>query len=44
MRDVLVVDDDFMFAEIHRRSSSRSNGFRAVGRRAQPHRGVSAAL
>lgn len=31
MRDVLVVDDDFMVAEIHRRFVQRVDGFRAVG-------------
>lgn len=31
MRDVLVVDDDFMVAEIHRRFVDRVHGFRAVG-------------
>jgi response regulator of citrate/malate metabolism len=31
MRDVLVVDDDFMVAEIHRRFVDRVDGFRAVG-------------
>lgn len=31
MRDVLVVDDDFMVAEIHRRFVDRVPGFRAVG-------------
>ncbi|MCP9276120.1 response regulator [Mycolicibacterium arenosum] len=31
MRDVLVVDDDFMVAEIHRRFTDRVDGFRAVG-------------
>lgn len=31
MRDVLVVDDDFMVAEIHRRFVDRVEGFRAVG-------------
>jgi response regulator of citrate/malate metabolism len=31
MRDVLVVDDDFMVAEIHRRFVDRIDGFRAVG-------------
>ncbi|ORB29173.1 response regulator [Mycolicibacterium parafortuitum] len=31
MRDVLVVDDDFMVAEIHRRFVDRVAGFRAVG-------------
>ncbi|MCW2686044.1 MAG: hypothetical protein JWR37_934 [Mycobacterium sp.] len=31
MRDVLVVDDDFMVAEIHRRFVERVEGFRAVG-------------
>ncbi len=31
MRDVLVVDDDFMVAEIHRRFVERVDGFRAVG-------------
>ena len=30
MRDVLVVDDDFMVAEIHRRFVERVNGFRVV--------------
>ncbi|MBJ8343312.1 response regulator [Antrihabitans sp. YC2-6] len=29
--DVLVVDDDFMVAEIHRRFVDRADGFRAVG-------------
>ena len=33
MRDVLVVDDDFMVAEIHRRFVDRVDGFRAVGAR-----------
>lgn len=31
MRDVLVVDDDFMVAEIHRKFTDRVDGFRAVG-------------
>lgn len=31
MRDVLVVDDDFMVAEIHRRFVERVDGFRPVG-------------
>jgi response regulator of citrate/malate metabolism len=31
MRDVLVVDDDFMVAEIHRKFTDRVAGFRAVG-------------
>jgi response regulator of citrate/malate metabolism len=31
MRDVLVVDDDFMVAEIHRRFVDRVEGFRACG-------------
>lgn len=31
MRDVLVVDDDFMVAEIHRRFVDHVDGFRAVG-------------
>ena len=31
MRDVLVVDDDFMVAEIHRTFVDRVDGFRAVG-------------
>src|SRR5690349_6970717 len=31
MRDVLVVDDDFMVAEIHRRFVEQIDGFRAVG-------------
>ncbi|KUI33369.1 two-component system response regulator [Mycobacterium sp. IS-1496] len=31
MRDVLVVDDDFMVADIHRRFVERVEGFRAVG-------------
>ena len=31
MRDVLVVDDDFMVAEIHRRFVDRLDGFRTVG-------------
>jgi response regulator of citrate/malate metabolism len=31
MRDVLVVDDDFMVAEIHRRFVEAVDGFRAVG-------------
>lgn len=31
MRDVLVVDDDFMVADIHRRFVERVDGFRAVG-------------
>ncbi len=31
MRDVLIVDDDFMVAEIHRRFVERVDGFRAVG-------------
>src|SRR3982751_4517742 len=31
MRDVLVVDDDFMVPEIHRRFVDRAHGFRAVG-------------
>jgi len=31
VRDVLVVDDDFMVAEIHRRFVERVDGFRAVG-------------
>jgi response regulator of citrate/malate metabolism len=31
MRDVLVVDDDFMVAEIHRRFVDRIDGFRAAG-------------
>ncbi|MDO3637627.1 response regulator [Mycolicibacterium arseniciresistens] len=31
MRDVLVVDDDFMVADIHRRFVDRVDGFRAVG-------------
>lgn len=31
MRDVLVVDDDFMVAEIHRRFVEQVDGFRAVG-------------
>ncbi|MGU3501938.1 response regulator [Mycobacterium sp. C31M] len=31
MRDVLIVDDDFMVAEIHRRFVERLDGFRAVG-------------
>ncbi len=31
MYDVLVVDDDFMVAEIHRRFVERVDGFRAVG-------------
>jgi response regulator of citrate/malate metabolism len=31
MRDVLVVDDDFMVAEIHRRFVEQVEGFRAVG-------------
>lgn len=31
MRDVLIVDDDFMVAEIHRRFTDRVDGFRSVG-------------
>ncbi|MEV0671864.1 response regulator [Mycobacterium sp. NPDC050441] len=31
MRDVLVVDDDFMVAEIHRRFVERVDGYRPVG-------------
>lgn len=31
MRDVLVVDDDFMVAEIHRRFVDQVDGFRAIG-------------
>jgi response regulator of citrate/malate metabolism len=31
MRDVLVVDDDFMVADIHRRFVDRTSGFRAIG-------------
>lgn len=31
MRDVLIVDDDFMVAEIHRRFVDRVAGFRSVG-------------
>jgi response regulator of citrate/malate metabolism len=31
MRDVLVVDDDFMVADIHRRFVDRIAGFRAIG-------------
>jgi response regulator of citrate/malate metabolism len=31
MRDVLIVDDDFMVAEIHRRFVEQADGFRAVG-------------
>jgi response regulator of citrate/malate metabolism len=31
MRDVLVVDDDFMVAEIHRRFVDQVSGFRTVG-------------
>jgi response regulator of citrate/malate metabolism len=31
MRDLLVVDDDFMVAEIHRRFFEQVDGFRAVG-------------
>ncbi|MDY6997103.1 MAG: response regulator [Actinomycetota bacterium] len=31
MRDVLIVDDDFMVADIHRRFVERIDGFRAVG-------------
>jgi response regulator of citrate/malate metabolism len=31
MRDVVVVDDDFMVAEIHRRFVEQVDGFRAVG-------------
>lgn len=31
MRDVLVVDDDFMVADIHRRFVERVDGFRPVG-------------
>lgn len=31
MREVLVVDDDFMVAEIHRRFTDRVDGFRSVG-------------
>lgn len=31
MRDVLIVDDDFMVAEIHRRFVERIDGFRPVG-------------
>ncbi|BDY32593.1 response regulator [Mycolicibacterium mageritense] len=31
MRDVLIVDDDFMVAEIHRRFVERVDGFRPVG-------------
>ncbi|BBY15434.1 response regulator [Mycolicibacterium litorale] len=31
MREVLVVDDDFMVADIHRRFVERVDGFRAVG-------------
>lgn len=31
MRDVLIVDDDFMVAEIHRRFTDRVDGFSAVG-------------
>ena len=31
MRDVLVVDDDFMVAEIHRRFVERVDGYRVVG-------------
>lgn len=31
MRDVLIVDDDFMVADIHRRFVDRIDGFRAVG-------------
>ena len=30
MRDVLVVDDDFMVAEIHRRFVEQVDGFRAA--------------
>ena len=40
MRDVLVVDDDFMVAEIHRRFVEQVDGFRAVGRRAHRRRGA----
>jgi response regulator of citrate/malate metabolism len=31
MRDVLIVDDDFMVAEIHRRFVEQVDGFRAIG-------------
>src|SRR5690349_3391073 len=31
MRDVLIVDDDFMVAEIHRRFVEQVDGFRATG-------------
>lgn len=31
MRDVLVVDDDFMVADIHRRFVEQVDGFRAIG-------------
>jgi response regulator of citrate/malate metabolism len=31
MRDVLIVDDDFMVAEIHRRFVEQVDGFRSVG-------------
>ncbi|HEX7827248.1 MAG TPA: two-component system response regulator, partial [Mycobacterium sp.] len=31
MRDVLVVDDDFMVADIHRRFVDHIDGFRAAG-------------
>ena len=31
MRDVLVVDDDFMVAEIHRKFVDRVDGFTTVG-------------
>ncbi len=31
MRDVLIVDDDFMVAEIHRRFVDRIDGFQAAG-------------
>ena len=39
MRDVLVVDDDFMVAEIHRKFVDRVDGFTTVGRRAHRRRG-----
>ena len=43
MRDVLVVDDDFMVAEIHRRFVERVDGFRAGWSGPHRRRGASAA-
>lgn len=43
MREVLVVDDDFMVAEIHRRFVDRVDGFHAVGVARNGHEALTAA-